>query len=281
MTSQSFLAAIFAMFAASAAASEPEIIRIGLVRADHAPGCYGAASLEDEAAVYAQHLESRFSSAVELCFSSDGTWEAGEPLDLAWGAREMLASLEDGFRPILTARRPDGLGRVPMVFFTVSDHSGRSMADIGQNSLAVNTRDPLPINVDMPLEVLSDFGIVRDTVELVETPGPEDTVAAVRSGAAMFGALEVSSWARTCNVYVQDQVGCDDMHVIANVRPRAEEGMVIRNDASKELRYRMIGVHAYLHLQSPESFRWLVGDDAPELEPTEAEAFQIGRLAQQ
>ena len=136
MTSQSFLAAIFAMFAASAAASEPEIIRIGLVRADHAPGCYGAASLEDEAAVYAQHLESRFSSAVELCFSSDGTWEAGEPLDLAWGAREMLASLEDGFRPILTARRADGLGRVPMVFFTVSDHSGRSMADIGQNSLA-------------------------------------------------------------------------------------------------------------------------------------------------
>ena len=128
----------------------------------------------------------------------------------------------------------------------------------------------------MPFEVLASFGLSRDDFDLIAADGPLAVVNAVASGEAQFAALEATSWARTCNANIADYDDCGQLSVITIVRPRAEHGMVIRRDAEKERRYRMVGVHTRMHFENAPAFLWLVGPDAPELEPTEEEAFTIG-----
>ena len=262
--------------------AELDTIRIGMVRRDHAEGCFSRGELDPNAAgLYVEHLEGRFSSPIELCFSKDGAWASELELDLVWGSRLELEIFQADYRPFLTPRRVDGFGRVPIIVFATKSAGATEVQDIQGKSLAVNSRNPMPLNVEMPLAVLSNFGVPSDEIVLVEGDGPQDVIEAVRGGRADFGALEVASWGRTCNVYMPDQQGCDDMQIITLSRPRAESGAIIRNDATKEFQYRMVGVHTHMHLEAPEAHRWVVGGEAPELEPTEAEAFQVGMLDQQ
>lgn len=260
-----------------AAFAPVETLRIGLFRSDLPSGCYLLDQLPTpEAAAYVSHVQARFSSTIELCILGDEASVDLSTLDLAWGDRGQLQDLSNAYRPFLTPRRANGLGRVPIVFFQQEEGDVENLREMTGGPLALDSWRPAALNQEMPLEVLDNFRIARNSIDVVTEEGPEAVVQAVRDGTAPVGALEASAWARVCQTFRADQVGCADMEEIATMRPRAEVGMVIRRSATKELRFRMVGVHANMHLENDKAFRWLVGPDVPELEPTEAEAFSVG-----
>ena len=252
-------------------------LSIGLLGVEHPEGCFEQSELShDDAAAYADHISGRFASSVVLCFGEEALRSNENGFDLLWGARQTLVTLQGDYRPFLTPRRSNGLGRVPVVVFKRASTATEAIADLRGERLALSDHLPATLNRDIPLELLSNFGLSEDDFELVFVDGPNAVAEAVATGAADIGALEATSWARTCEAYGPNHPDCDQLEVLLNLRPRAEQGMVIGNDISKEIRYRMVGVHTRLHLENEVAFRWLVGADAPELEPTEQEAFTIG-----
>ncbi len=252
-------------------------LRIGFVKSSHPEGCFQQNELSDEGAVaYAEHLAERFNSDLYMCFGEQAIASSDGTVKLIWGAREALAGFLDQYRPFLTPRRPDGLGRVPIVVFKKTSDPRGSIEQFRGTRLVLSDRDPKALNTDMPYDLLGDLGFGREDFETVWADGTMAVVQSVASGETDIGALELTSWARVCNAYISDHDHCSQLDVLVKSRPRAEHGMIIRNDSADEIRLRMVGVHARMHFENPQAFLWLVGPDAPELEPAEAEAFSIG-----
>lgn len=262
------------MFGAPAHA---DALRIGFVSAEFQQGCFAPGDIEPELArQYASHLDKRFSAEVQLCFAPDAQGLAKGSVDLAWGQRSDLEVFGSAYRPFLTSRLKGGSSRVPIVVFQSDTSEPLQMDELEGRALAYNGQEPTELNRDAARKLLGNFGHDEKDLSWQPFQGAEATVEAVRTKKAEVGALEVTAWGRNCNVYRPDQKGCGDMRVIAMLRPRAESGMIIRNDLSKEIRYRMVGVHAHLHLEEPGAAAWVLGRADAEFEPLEADAFNIG-----
>ena len=101
-------------FLAPAHASD---LRIGLIGLQHPVGCFEQEQLSDVGAIaYAEHIAGRFASHVVLCFGEEGLSSSSDEPDLIWGPRESLTEFSSEYRPFLTPRRSNGLGRVPIFF---------------------------------------------------------------------------------------------------------------------------------------------------------------------
>lgn len=257
-----------------------EPLRIGFITSDIEQGCYSGDDIpSQDAMVYAEHLQKRFSSTISLCFSPSADAFSASDIDMMWGRRAELAAFQQTHRPFLTGRSSGTVGRVPVVVFTTVSNASSRPQDLRGKRVAYSGKEPVSLNRDMALAVLSDFEIDAADVSLVSVVDRARVADAVRSGDANYGVLEVSSWARNCNVYRSDQKDCSDLSVVFTSRPRADVGMIIRRDISKEIRYRMVGVHAHMHYEEPRASSWVLGDREARFEPLEPEAFTIGTSA--
>jgi len=254
-----------------------DTLKIGFLREEGAKGCFAETELvEPGARFYLTHLQARFSSPLQICFGAADVDLLKQNVDLVWGERADLSSFAETHRPFLTRRVSGDLSRVQIVFFKLEERDDLVLESVAGLSLALNKQQPSALNQDMALRVLRNFGNDDGEMTLVLADDSASVAEAVRSGEADFGALEISSWARNCAVYRSDQKGCSDLKVLLVERPRAEIGMMIKKDATKEIQFRMVGVHAHMHYEAPAASSWVLGSESDHFEPLEEKAFSIG-----
>ncbi|NRA30718.1 MAG: hypothetical protein HRU11_10720, partial [Parvularculaceae bacterium] len=231
--------------AAGVGSAHADTLKIGFLRAEGPKGCLAESELvEPGALAYLTHLQARFSSPLQICFDATGADLLKQNVDLVWGDRTDLSSFATTHRPFLTRRVSQTLSRVQIVFFNLEGGEDLAVEEVAGLSLALNKQLPSALNQDMALRVLNNFGVDEHGMNLVLADDSASVAEAVRSGKVDFGALEMSSWARNCAVYRSDQKGCSDLNVFWVERPRAEVGMMIKKDATKEFQFRMVGGHA-------------------------------------
>lgn len=274
------IAAVLTFLIFSCQIAYADTLRIGFITKDVESGCFiGDAIPTEDGRMYADHLQKRFSDAISLCFSPSADGFAGREPDIIWGLRTELEAFDGRYRPFLTKRSSASLGRVPIVFFERNAASSTGAERFRGKRLAYSAKEPAALNKEMALALLSDLGVDLAEITLVPAPDSSSVADLVRGGDADFGTLEISSWSRNCAVYRSDQKGCSDLSIVFTSRPRADVGMIIRRDISKEIRYRMVGVHAHMHYEEPRASSWVLGDREARFEPLEPEAFTIGTAA--
>ncbi|MEO1661125.1 MAG: hypothetical protein AAFR51_09065 [Pseudomonadota bacterium] len=284
-----WLCAFFGLaFSPSSAAQDDafiiEPIRMALplatVTSDGA-GCKSASELQDEnARAYAKVLEARFNADVTLCLTE--TYQeavqlaAQEDVNFVWSDQDSAQPLLQTWRPILTLRGHNGLGRVPFVVFGLPGKlSATQIAAMSEADLAFLGRPPKTLNIDLARQFLGDFGVEPvDSFEIREFSSINAVFDAVETGTAQAGILEGGTWGRTCNVLDPTSDLCDHLEVLIYDRPRAVNAFLVPNDVNVERHYRFIGVQIALHLEHPDAFQWLSQGEGSEYDPTEPAALQ-------
>ena len=244
-------------------------------------GCKSASELQDlNARAYADILEARFNTDVTLCltetYQEAAQLAAQGDVNFVWSDQGSAQPLLETWRPILTLRDHNGLGRVPFVVFGLPGSSSAAQtASMSEADLAFLGRPPKPLNIDLARQFLADFGVETvDSSEIREFSSIEAVFDAVETGVAQAGIVEGGTWGRSCNVLDPTSKLCDHLEVLIYDRPRAEYAFMVPNDIDVERHYRFVGVQIALHLESPNAFQWLSQGEGSEYDPTEAAALQ-------
>ena len=243
-------------------------------------GCKSSADLLDPVAKsYAELLAERFNTNVTICLTDTteqvvALAQRGE-VNFAWVTKEAAAPVLGDWRPALTLRYENGLGRVPFVMFALkSSQPVVNLSALQASDIGLIDRPPEALHVDLSKRVLKDFNLLQDDgVEPVKYPSHEALFEAVESGQIPAGILESGTWGRVCAVLDPDATFCDHFEVLLYDRQRADVAFIVPSDTDRERFYRLIGVHIALHLDLPEAHDWLRQGKGFEFEPTEAKAM--------
>ena len=260
-----------------------EPVTVGLPLANQTQdgvGCKSSADLLDPVAKsYAELLADRFNTDVTICLTDTpeevvALAQEGE-VNFAWVTKEAAAPILGDWRPALTLRYENGLGRVPFVMFAL--RSGQSVDDLSElqaSDIGVIDRPPQSLHINLAKRVLKDFNILKDDgVEPLPYQTHEALFEAVENGQIPAGILEAGTWGRVCAVLDPDATFCDHFEVMLYDRQRADIGFILPTDTDRERFYRLIGVHIALHLDLPAAHDWLRQGKGLEFEPTEASAM--------
>lgn len=243
-------------------------------------GCHDVVALTDPgASAYAKHLAARFKTRVELCLTDDAAQAAAlaadEAVDMAWVDASSYQPLSDVWRPFLTFRTLEGLGRAPIVFFARADDEATNLSRLDPAEIGYLSAKKKALNIGVPHRVLEDYGF-----EPPATPGDEQLypdlktmMAAVAAGEIAVGATESSGWGRECAVLEKDKNPCAVYKTLISNRPQADAAMIIRRDMDKERFFRLTGVHVALHFEAQPAFDWISQGASSEFEPTEPGAM--------
>lgn len=244
-------------------------------------GCKSASELQDvNARAYADLLEARFNTEVTLCLTE--TYQeavqlaAQDDVNLVWSDQDSAQPLLQTWRPILTLRDHNGLGRAPFVVFGLpGSSSAAQIASMTEADLAFLGRLPETLNINLARRFLGDFGVEPVAAsEVRKFSSIEAVLDAVETGAVQAGILEGDTWGRTCNVLDPTSDLCDHLEVLIYDRPRAVNAFLVPNDVDVERHYRFVGVQIALHLEHPDAFQWLSQGEGSEYDPTEPAALQ-------
>ena len=263
--------------ATGATAAEP--LRIAAISPKTGPcAALGAASPAGEKAYY-DHLAKRLGTVVQRCpvasTAEAATALAAGKLDLAVLDRASFAPISATARAILTLRPEGGLNRIVIVLAVPAASPARGLADLRGKTLVLGGRTPAALT--LPRQALADRGATSGFFgeERIEADG-EAAAARLRAGQAQAMALHAAAWQRLCpKVAAKKAKPCTDLRVLARIRPQASQAIVVRQDMPLDTRYRLIGIHMPLHLESPAAFAWASAwsPKAAEFEPTEAQAL--------
>jgi ABC-type phosphate/phosphonate transport system substrate-binding protein len=251
----------------------PAVLRVGHV-AGAAAAC-AAPARNDESAMarYAAFLAGRLNLSVELCaFPDDASLAAAfaqNAVDFGQLTVTDFAAANGQARPILRVRPQKGLARTTVVAVTRKDAQLAGPAAIAASRVGVI--GPGPLLHDAPRATLAAAG---GPAVLDREPSPvgvgSAALAALQSGAVDALLLPASYWSVTCS---EAGDACADFDIAWQGLPPLERAWSLRNDAPRELRYRLIGMHVPLHLENPTLFAAIAGADGAEFEPTEAAAL--------
>ena len=260
-----------------------EPIKVGLPLAkqtEDGVGCKSSADLLDPVAKsYAELLTDRFNTEVTLCLTDTPeevvSLAERQEVNFAWVTKEAAAPILGAWRPALTLRYENGLGRVPFIMFALKDSpSAGNLSALTASNIGLIDRPPRALHIDLAKRVLEDFNLLQDDgVEPVAYPTHEALFEAVESGQISAGVLESGTWGRVCAVLDPDAMFCDHFEIVLYDRQRADIGFILPTDTERERFYRLIGVHIALHLDLPAAHDWLRQGSGFELEPAEATAM--------
>lgn len=265
------------------AAAPTSPFRIAIARGTPAP-CTAPASggaavpgaADPGAEALAAHLSKRLKRPVELCRfatrAEAGKALAAKAVDFALLDRASLPQ-GDAWRPLLTERAPDTIGRVLSVVVVPASSKLAGLGDLhgkrfvyGGTGLAYQTG---------PKAALSDNGLPADAVASEHVAAaPEQALGQLRSGAADVMVLHAAAWQRLCRPARQGDAPCANLKAIWTGREHPRTAWTVRTDLDRETLYRLVGVLVALHLENRQAFDWMA-PGATELTPVEADAFGL------
>jgi ABC-type phosphate/phosphonate transport system substrate-binding protein len=229
---------------------------------------------------YAAHLSARLERPVWACGVADKAAAAqalalGE-VDLAVLDVESYEAAKSKVRAFATLRAKDGMSRVPVVVSTRT--AGRDLAGLKGATIVFGGK--YPAAYQLPKQALADLGVAPDHFAgEVVAEDHETAVQALRAGRAEVMVLHASAQRRLCRPSSPGQKPCADLTELWRGRPRADLALAVRSDMPDLDRYRLLGVHLALHLESPPAFAWAASwaPGSTEFEPAEADALAISR----
>lgn len=260
---------------------QPIIVALPMAsQVEDGEGCKTEIELRDQTAkAYAGLLADRFNTTVTLCFTetlaeSAAMAERGE-VNFAWVDQDGAATVADNWRPVLTLRNENGLGRVPFVLFALKGGQAETiLGGLTANDAGLMIRPPQSLNIDEAKRLLRDYSVLYEDGDQPRTyPDQWELIKAVENGEVQTGILEGGTWGRACGVLDPASTFCDHLEVLIYDRPRAPYGFIIPTETSKERHYRLVGLHIAIHLEAPEIHDWLRQGHGFEFEPTEATAM--------
>ncbi|MEO1322108.1 MAG: PhnD/SsuA/transferrin family substrate-binding protein [Pseudomonadota bacterium] len=259
-------------------------IKIGLpwaMQTSDGAGCkLGSGLLDPDARAYAELIKTRFNTEVTVCLTNTveeaiGLAEQGD-VNIVWAEPDHVAPISNTWRPILTLRDANGLGRAPFVLFGLpSDNRSETLSEISADEIGFLDGAPEALNTDLAKRVLRDYEVMDgEPFEPVYFESHIKLMEAVEAGDIKAGILESGTWGRACAVLDPTATVCDHFEIIMYDRPRALNALMVPKRTSKERHFRLVGVHIALHLEAPEAMAWLSQEPKGEFEPTEALAMQ-------
>lgn len=262
--------AALALALAATACDAAERIRIGIYGAPE--GCAGSTSgnLSPAMSAYLRHLNTRLESPVEICGVVSGeaaTALASGRIDLVRVISGPGVAMPDTVRPIMRVRPRGQLARTEFVIVAPrgTERLGPGAPDATNvTPLAANTSEAESMAAILPQ--VSEVTPVESSME-----SAMDTVLTAVDDSSRF-AINVGRY----RVFCQESEGtCDGFTPIWRGFPPVESAWCVRKDTDKELRYRLIGIHAVLHEEAPEAFSAIAGPDADAFAATEPWAFRF------
>jgi phosphonate transport system substrate-binding protein len=242
-----------------------------------------AASLPAGERAYYDHLAKRLEVKVLRCPVADATAAAralaANELDLAVLDPAAFAAVQATTRSILTVRSQGGVNRIPVVLGVKATSPVKTLADLRGKSLVFGGRTPAALSLPKLALSQRDAPAAFWGRELFAVDG-DAAVSDLRANKADAMVLHAAAWQRLCFPRSPKEAPpCDDLRIIAKIRPQADRAIVVRRDIADETRYRLIGIHMPMHLENAPAFAWATSwsPNAAEFQPAEPLALVATR----
>ena len=234
--------------------------------------CHSSGDARDDPALraYAKHLGARLGRSVELCGVDEA--DAVEALaagrvDLVRLKRSAMGADEPAVRPLMHARQK---GRVARTEFVVVGLSNGTIP--GAEPPRMDTATPLAFNASEreSMAVL----LRKEASELGDPDGVEAELGEALAGAQgeEHFVVNVGRYTVFCQ---ENEALCSRFNIAWRGFSPLNAAWCVRQDLDKELRYRILGIHAVLHSENPQAFIGVAGESADAFEPTEPWAFRF------
>lgn len=225
--------------------------------------CYGVNDAANEGAKsYLSFLNSRFDQGIEICpvssFKNAAKLAKEGEVDIAWVDRESFKSISDDWRPFLSPLEHGQITRAAIVILRRKSDDTFNLKEVDTTKIGFLGIQPEHLYVDSALQVFSQNELDVSQPEKGQLyRGTKSLFAALRSKEIDLVALDITSWGRECEVLDPSKNPCSDFDLVLKEKAFLEDGLVVREDLSKALFYRLVSVHISLPFEAPKGLQWM------------------------
>lgn len=289
MTSKTLFSIITLAFAATHAHAQDSEAPFRIGHPDLPKGCADAAAQTDETwSAYLTLLSERLGRPVIGCGYDESdaasALESGE-LDFAIAK---IASFQDGaetsIRPILSVRAGDEAQRTELIVVSAEQEMSAEQDWRAHAKLIGWTKNDLKRGAAVIDQVFADSDAAESHASevIAQTDGwregepTEDAKTAIGSlnaeDAPSALVLPMGRFQDLCDI---EKTLCEHVKPLWRGFAPISTAYTISPTVTKDVRYRLIGIHFSLHHEHPEMVARLAGEDGAAFEPTEPQAFYL------